>query len=213
MDETVRELLKNVRVAAPCSESWNDMPGSDSVRSCERCQHKVYNLSEMTAPEAADLLRRAEGRLCVRFYRRADGTVMTKDCPVGAQAATRARRRRFGMIGLSMASVAGVAGAGLSAHHNNEHHEPMLGRVQAVRVEPIDTPTPEPQPVMGAMAVPVATPTPEAVMGTPMIASTETMGKVARPVPSDDKPYLHDMPAETTTPREDPFKSVKSGDK
>jgi hypothetical protein len=25
----------------------------------------------------------AEGRLCVRFYKRSDGTVITQDCPVG----------------------------------------------------------------------------------------------------------------------------------
>ena len=204
MDETVNELLKNVRVASPCAANWNDMSGSDSVRSCERCQHKVYNLSEMTAPEAADLLRRAEGRLCVRFYRRSDGTVMTKDCPVGAQAAARTRRRRFGMIGLSMASVAGLVGANL-------RHEPASTMGEAVPVsemqptERIDAPTP----------LPIATPTPEAVMGAPTVAPTPpvTMGMMAVPVRTEDKPYLRDMPAEPTTPREDPFKEVKSSDR
>jgi TonB family protein len=39
----------------------------------------------MTTEEAADLIRRAEGTLCVRFYRRRDGTILTQNCPVGLQ--------------------------------------------------------------------------------------------------------------------------------
>ena len=123
MDETASQLLNNVRVASPCTENWNDMHGSDRVRSCERCQKTVYNLSEMTAREAAEFVRRAqsaEGRVCVRFYRRADDTVITRDRTGGAQAAqsaqaTQATRwsltRRVGMIGLTMASAASIAHA------------------------------------------------------------------------------------------------------
>jgi hypothetical protein len=33
--------------------------------------------------EAERLVVEKEGRLCVRFHRRADGTVLTRDCPVG----------------------------------------------------------------------------------------------------------------------------------
>jgi hypothetical protein len=47
----------------------------------------VYNLSDMTKLEAENLLTVSEGRLCVRFYRREDGTVLTADCPVGLRAA------------------------------------------------------------------------------------------------------------------------------
>ena len=46
----------------------------------------VYNLSEMSQPEAEGLLRSHEGRLCVRYYQRSDGTILTKDCPVGTAA-------------------------------------------------------------------------------------------------------------------------------
>lgn len=59
------------------------MPGDDCVRRCSACRLNVYNLSGMTRGEAAELLHRTEGRLCVRFYRRKDGTVLTSDCPVG----------------------------------------------------------------------------------------------------------------------------------
>jgi len=62
------------------------MHGNDRVRFCGGCSQNVFNLSAMTTEEAEDLIRRADGRLCARFYRRDDGTILTKDCPVGLQA-------------------------------------------------------------------------------------------------------------------------------
>lgn len=75
-----------MRIAAPCTESWAEMRGDTRMRHCERCRLNVYNLSAMTRPEAEELIRRTEGRLCVRFYQRKDGTVLTRDCPVGLEA-------------------------------------------------------------------------------------------------------------------------------
>ena len=37
----------------------------------------------MTAEEAVQVIQEKEGHLCVRLYRRADGTMITADCPVG----------------------------------------------------------------------------------------------------------------------------------
>jgi hypothetical protein len=62
------------------------MYGNDRVRFCGQCNLNVYNLSAITREEAEDLIRRTEGRLCVRFYRRADGTILTKNCPLGLKA-------------------------------------------------------------------------------------------------------------------------------
>jgi hypothetical protein len=78
------ELLANVKVASPCSARWGHMVGDDRARFCAQCQKHVYNLSSLTADEAAALIREREGSLCARFYQRADGTVLTADCPVGA---------------------------------------------------------------------------------------------------------------------------------
>ena len=72
--------LDNIRIAAPCGESWESMKGSDAVRFCGRCDHNVYYLSDLTRADAEELIQTHEGRLCVRIYRRADGTVMTKNC-------------------------------------------------------------------------------------------------------------------------------------
>jgi hypothetical protein len=88
------DLLNSLRVASPCDASWEEMEGDDLVRVCPLCQKNVYNLSGMNRREAAAFVREVEGRLCVRFYRRADGTLLIDDCPVGLGAVRRAVWRR-----------------------------------------------------------------------------------------------------------------------
>src|SRR5207247_7817522 len=82
-------LPLRVTIASPCPASWEAMEGNHRVRSCDHCQLHVFNLSALTQQQAEDLIGRSEGRLCVRLYRRADGTVMTADCPPGLQALRR----------------------------------------------------------------------------------------------------------------------------
>ncbi len=76
-------FLDRVKIASPCPESWETMAGDSRVRACDRCRLNVYNLSDMTRSEAEALVRQTEGRLCIRYYRRRDGTVQTRDCPEG----------------------------------------------------------------------------------------------------------------------------------
>ena len=78
--------IENLQVASPCSVPWSGMTGCDTVRSCAQCQKNVYNLSLLTRAEASDLILEKEGRLCIRFYKRFDGTVLTADCPKGLRA-------------------------------------------------------------------------------------------------------------------------------
>jgi hypothetical protein len=56
-----------------------------AIPSLDDGRQNVYNLSAMTAEQAAALLRERERAPCVRLYRRWDGTVMTADCPVGVR--------------------------------------------------------------------------------------------------------------------------------
>lgn len=94
-------LLDRLEVASPCSASWDKMVGDDVTRFCGECEKDVHNLSAMTRAEAEAFLReRAGEEVCVRFYRRSDGTVLSSDCAVGAR---RRRRRRAALV---------VAGAG-----------------------------------------------------------------------------------------------------
>src|SRR5579872_5483516 len=78
--------LDDVRIASPCSARWEDMVGDDRVRHCGQCEKDVYFLSGMTRTEAEALLAARGASLCARIFRRADGTVLTADCPVGIAA-------------------------------------------------------------------------------------------------------------------------------
>ena len=146
--------LDNVRVATPCPANWDEMSGSEKVRFCGQCQLNVYNLSGMTRCEAEKLITNTEGRLCVRFYRRADGSVITKNCPVGLQALKR-RVSRVATAFLS-AVVGFFGGLGLfAAFSNNEssNDRPLMGTVaiQEPTQGKITIQEKEPEPLMGAV--------------------------------------------------------------
>jgi len=101
---------QRVRIASPCTASWQEMKGNDWVRHCTECNLKVYNFSELTWKEVESLIARHQGRLCARIYRRADGTVLTQDCPKGLQAVVR-RVSRWAGAALSAMAVVNSAGA------------------------------------------------------------------------------------------------------
>jgi hypothetical protein len=94
--------LETVQVANPCPVAWENMAGDDRVRFCSHCQQSVYFLSGLTREEAEALLGAKQGQLCVRYFQKEDGTVMTRDC-------SRSRRGRFhptpAMIVLSLLSL------------------------------------------------------------------------------------------------------------
>lgn len=75
--------INKLQVASPCSVGWENMSGDERTRHCGLCSLNVYNVSELTATEVEHLIENREVRVCIRMYRRADGTVLTKDCPIG----------------------------------------------------------------------------------------------------------------------------------
>lgn len=83
--------LDHVRIAAPCPADWDQMFSFEDkrVRFCSQCNLNVYNLSGMSRHEAEALITKPEGRLCVRFYRKSDGSILTQNCPVGLKAIKR----------------------------------------------------------------------------------------------------------------------------
>lgn len=166
--------LDNVSVASPCSQDWNTMIGNERKRYCGDCKLNVYNLSGMTRGEAENLIMNAEGRLCVRFYRRADGSVLTKDCPVGWQAI----KRRVSRTAAAFASLFfGLLGGLGFATAFNQTKEIKVGRFLPVLtstphhtvgvMSPKQSPTPKATPyketkgeyITGNMAIPTPTPT------------------------------------------------------
>ena len=94
-------LPLKIKIASPCSARWMDMKGDAHTRFCEHCSKHVYDLSGMSAEEAVALFKEKEGRMCVRVFQRADGTVLHgNDCPVGV-ARYRQRMRAFWGAGVS----------------------------------------------------------------------------------------------------------------
>lgn len=92
-------LLDQVRIASPCPVKWEQMSpvgNGERQRHCAQCSLNVHNISDMTRDEAEAFLRTiAPGtRVCGIFWRRPDGTILTRDCPVGLRAA-RARLARI----------------------------------------------------------------------------------------------------------------------
>jgi hypothetical protein len=97
--------LSMVKVASPCTASWDAMSGTDQARFCGECAEYVYNFSEMTSDGIAALIREKEGKVCVRYFLRSDGTIMTADCPVGARAVRRLARLRVFAVAVFAAVV------------------------------------------------------------------------------------------------------------
>lgn len=83
-------FIHDIKIASPCPADWNTMTGDDCQRFCGQCQLNVYNIAEMTMDDAEILISESEGKVCLRLFRRKDGTVITKDCPKGV-AAVRAK--------------------------------------------------------------------------------------------------------------------------
>ena len=85
-DKVQLPLLDRVQIASPCSADWDAMPGDERKRFCEQCSLHVFNIAEMTREEAEDFLKTElanRDRTCAKIFRREDGTILTKDCPIG----------------------------------------------------------------------------------------------------------------------------------
>jgi len=78
------------------------MAGDDRSRFCSQCRKNVYNLSAMTHDEAQTLIRAKEGKVCIRYYLRPDGKIMTSDCPMAMRI-----RSAWRLLAGSVASVLG----------------------------------------------------------------------------------------------------------
>jgi len=120
-------LLQNIRIAAPCKKDWNEMVGDEYVRFCGSCEKNVYNLSSLTREQAEALLQEKEGNMCVTYFQRADGTVMTTDCPVGV------RKRR---VRNALAAVVAGAGAAVAAAFGHQEQR-VAGGIEPLMGEPV----------------------------------------------------------------------------
>ncbi len=78
------EELGVIRLASPCNVKWSSMKGDGRVRFCDQCQLNVYDVQQLTSYQVRDMVMKNEGgRTCMRFFKRFDGTLLTRDCPQG----------------------------------------------------------------------------------------------------------------------------------
>jgi hypothetical protein len=152
-------LLDRVEVASPCHVAWDDMTGDDRARFCRHCRLEVYNLSDMTREQAEEFVASREGRTCVRLFRRADGTVLTRDCPVGLRLLRqRLVRSVAAFAGLIVALVTGSLFAG----RLRTAALPHVNSPSTAYAEWIEPGSTMQMPVMGVMLCP-PTPAPRGV--------------------------------------------------
>lgn len=136
MSDIHLDLLDNVRIASPCAMRWEDMRGDHKTRHCDDCDLNVTNLSAMTREEATAFVAstKGSGRICVGFYRRTDGTILTRDCPRGlAMIRARAQRGAARLVGAvsALASVA-LLWAGHDTSGRNRDRLAQLQPFQAI---------------------------------------------------------------------------------
>lgn len=119
-----------VKIATPCPMQWSDMEGTGRVRFCTRCSLNVHDFAGLDSEEARQLLR-AGGRICARLFVRADGTILTKDCPKGYPRAL-LWARRFAVPALLLPVLAVVLMALGAAIDNVRRLQAMTGQLQVV---------------------------------------------------------------------------------
>ncbi len=143
--------VDGIRVASPCHARWNDMDGDERARFCGQCSKHVFNLSAMTRVQIETLIQEKEGKFCGRFFRRADGTMLTADCP----SRLRRIRARLAKVGGALCALV-LSVVGCSSRHANSNQGERMGQVLMgdVAVSPVacaTNPTPE---IMGLIALP-----------------------------------------------------------
>ncbi|MFS8067956.1 MAG: hypothetical protein ACMG6S_16505 [Byssovorax sp.] len=174
-------LLDSVQIASPCTASWDEMIGDDRARFCTHCQKDVFNLSALPREEAETFLRARTAEVCVRLYKRTDGTVLTSDCPVGVK---RKRRRKAVVAAVGGGLLA--AGALLQMASRARRADVVMGEMMV-----------EPCPVMGGTgAVPEAPPPVETAVPPPV---GPVMG--AMPMPPRNPPPHPKAPSKSTVTR------------
>lgn len=140
--------LNVIDVKEPCTASWEEMRGDEVRRFCGHCQLNVYDLSAMSRQEAENFVAASGGQACVRFYRRADGTVVTADCQnAWRRAAGRAARSTRRLVGATVSAIAAVLAVGLmgnravgSIPHGTQPHP----RATPMKDPPLPPPNPGP---------------------------------------------------------------------
>ena len=110
--ENARRQIDAISIATPCPMKWSKMNRSDieATRFCDRCHKHVHDVSRMQDSDVVSLLDRSrtDADVCVRLFRRPDGTIVTASCPPPPPAPPK-RRRQF-TLAMMMGLVTAAGG-------------------------------------------------------------------------------------------------------
>ena len=142
--------INQLKVAKPCSALWSEMSGDGQRRFCGQCKKNVYNVAGMSEREVKELVSKSEVLPCMRLARRSDGTVVTRDCPVGVAKFW----QKSGMAALACLAFGFTVVGGVTSGARKTHTPESVADV--LRDKPIVGPVveklcPQPYVVMGAM--------------------------------------------------------------
>ena len=174
--------IDGLRIASPCRMDWEQMSGDDRVRFCDDCQLKVYNIAELKRVEVEKLIASSEGRICARLYRRADGTVITKDCPVGLRALRLRVSKRVAAVFAAMVSFASIGSSQQSSTKKTEC-------ITQTRITRTNAPTPAEQVVSGTVMDQS-----QAVIAAARITLTNTVTREAWTIKANDEGHFEFKP-------------------
>lgn len=214
--------MKKLRlpIADPCHQNWDGMDEQGGgKRFCDSCSKNVHDLSEMTEPQARQLLDapRPQDGLCIRYASHHDGSVRFRTPSIRAPAPPAFAGWRAGVAaGIAAMAMTGCADAkrapsGVTDTHCNYEVGPFSytlargeGSCPAAEGHGVFVTDPEPEQVMGKMVQVEPDPVPE--MGEMMVEPPmPSMG--AAPV-EPDVPCAGDDPnVKVNTPP--PERSVK----
>ena len=171
-----------LRIATPCPKAWEQMAGDERVRFCDQCQLNVYNIAELSRTDVEKLIASSEGRICARLYRRVDGTVITKDCPVGLRALRLRVSKRVAAMFAAMVSFTSIGFGQQSSTKKAEC-------IPQTRITRTNAPTPGGQVVSGTVMDRNL-----AVIAAAKITLTNTVTLEARTIKANDEGHFEFEP-------------------
>lgn len=148
--ETKRINLEQLKIASPCTMDWAQMKGDDRVRHCGACKLNVYNIAGLSRVEAEALVgRHMKGeRVCMRLLRRKDGTLITRDCPVGVHR-LRVLRTKLALVAFPFVAAAMYWTGRQVAAQEQTQTQVLQGDVALPVEQPVEL---KGKPMMGAPA-------------------------------------------------------------
>lgn len=163
-NETTKRFLESLEIASPCHVDWDEMTGDERARFCMHCEKKVYNISEMSRVDAEAFMRKREGSICIRMYRRHDGTVINDNCPVGLRkvrqelkAGSIKAARLWKIVAASFALVSALFSASAGQAQDDKVKDKTGEKVEPKKTDRASEKTPTPP--TGAKSEPPIVPT------------------------------------------------------